>query len=127
VYPSINDLINDIKVGSIKYVVEYGASIFARPLPSISVIKGNGDNGDTYNYQIWVYFPIGEQTALDKYMRSELPLLLSDRRDFYRKRVWRYSNNYDSATVIHEGSQNFLRAGLLIVVPKVMRFFSADV
>jgi hypothetical protein len=91
------------------------------------VIKNNGSSGDTYSFQIWVYFPIGQQKELDKYMKDELPLLLADRRDNWRKRVWRHSNNYDSATVAQEGSQTFLRAGLVVVTPKVIRYFSSDV
>lgn len=125
--PDMDNLVADIKMGSVKSVFEYGESRLARPLPRVVVVPGNGASGDTYTWQIWADFPVEKPRELDRYVRGELPFLLSFRRDSCGKKVWRYGNNYDGVMTGQDGSQNYLRAGLAVKLPKVLKGFSADV
>jgi hypothetical protein len=127
---TIKDLIADLKRGRIKSVVEYGESIKPRPLPSVTVIKTNKDPGD-FGFQIWVFFPVDSPAhpidLANQYLDTELPYLLSLRKNDVGERVWKHDNNFDSYTAMQELSQNFIRGGLVVTVPKMLRYMSMNV
>lgn len=126
----IAELKADIIKGRVKQFTEYGSSISPRPLPSICVVQNDGAN-DTLEWQIWACFPIGHTDEMNRYCgfdkySGELFELLARRRDRLGKMIWKHGNHFDSPTVQQEGALNYLRAGIKIILPKLLRNYSAD-
>jgi hypothetical protein len=127
----ITELAADLKRGPIPRVITYGDSNLPKALPCITIVRQDGAQGDTIDYQVWVCVQIGQNHLLDRYLlpTDEKPaiisLLLKDRK-ISGQRVWRWGNNYQSVTVVQENQQTFLRGGLIVSVPKLLSGMSAD-
>jgi hypothetical protein len=67
---------NAVKAGSIKNVVFFSDSLDPRPAAPYAVIKPEAGDGRV-NFRVFAHFPPGQQDALDRYIRYELPELMA--------------------------------------------------
>jgi hypothetical protein len=108
---------NLLKNGSVKTVTGFGENKLGRPTPYCVIVPGS-EPPNRESYQIWAHFAVGENAALEQYVKEELPALMREAVDNYGAPLFETNGSYDGVSV--DGGDNTLRAGKVFYLPLII-------